>query len=161
MLSNSSAGPFFSSTRRAMAPISRFQSTSAVIRRSSPSFSSRAIHCRMSMNFIVCSPPTHALLKSICLRSRELHHLRPLLRFLCDQLFEFGRGAAEHRLAQIGKLRFQLRIGETRIDLPVELGHGLGARVLGSASERFAVVTASARSFPARIYSMAADIGVK
>src|SRR5205809_4532345 len=130
MLSNSSAGPFFSRTRRAMAPISRFQSTSAVIRRSSPSFSRRAIHCRMSMNFIVCSPPTHALLKSICLGSRELHHLRPLLGFLCNQLFEFGRGAAERCLAKLGKLRFQLRIGETRINLPVERGDDLCARVL-------------------------------
>src|SRR5438093_7782444 len=52
MRSKSSAGPFFSSTRRAMAPSSRSQSTSAVIRRSSPSLSSRAIHSRMSTKLI-------------------------------------------------------------------------------------------------------------
>src|SRR6266446_2928501 len=52
MRSKSSAGPFFSSTRRAMAPISRSQSTSALIRRSSRSVSSRAIHSRMSTKLI-------------------------------------------------------------------------------------------------------------
>src|ERR1700683_279739 len=48
MFSNSSAGPFFSSARRVMAPISRSQSTSALMRRSSPCCSRVAIHCRMS-----------------------------------------------------------------------------------------------------------------
>src|SRR6201997_4786510 len=48
MFSNSTAGPFFSSTRRVTAPISRSQSTSALIRRNSPCCSSCAIHCRIS-----------------------------------------------------------------------------------------------------------------
>src|SRR5580698_2176637 len=48
MFSNSTAGPFFSSTRRVTAPISRSQSTSALMRRSSPCCSSCAIHCRIS-----------------------------------------------------------------------------------------------------------------
>src|SRR5262245_2980983 len=52
MRSKSSAGPFLSSTRRAMAPSSRSQSTSAVMRLSSPSLSSRAIHSRMSTKLI-------------------------------------------------------------------------------------------------------------
>src|SRR5215470_4113355 len=52
MRSKSRAGPFFSSTRRAMAPSSRSQSTSAVMRRSSPSLSSRPIHSRMSTKLI-------------------------------------------------------------------------------------------------------------
>src|SRR5881296_1455560 len=52
MFSKSSAGPFFSSTRRAIAPSSRFQSTSALIRRSSPSVSSRVTHSRMSTKLI-------------------------------------------------------------------------------------------------------------
>src|SRR6266403_101416 len=56
MLSKSSAGPFFSSTRRAMAPSSRSQFTSAVMRRSSPSLSSRAIHSRMSTKLIAGLP---------------------------------------------------------------------------------------------------------
>ena len=45
-------------SRLAMAPISRSQSTSEVIRRSSPSFSSRAIHSRISMKLIVHSLPS-------------------------------------------------------------------------------------------------------
>src|SRR5262249_52370254 len=56
MFSNSRAGPFFSSTRRATAPISRSQSTSAVIRRSSPSLSSTRIHCRRSMKLMPVLP---------------------------------------------------------------------------------------------------------
>src|SRR5437867_13329802 len=52
MLSKRSAGPFFSRTRRVIAPSSRSQSTSAVMRRSSPSFSSRVIHSRMSQKLI-------------------------------------------------------------------------------------------------------------
>src|SRR5215475_132714 len=52
MFSKRSAGPFFSKTRRAMAPISRSQSTSAAMRRSSPSFSRRVNHCRRSMKLI-------------------------------------------------------------------------------------------------------------
>src|SRR5262244_4150201 len=55
MRSKSSAGPFFSSTRRAMAPSSRSQSTSAVTRRISPSLSSRPIHSRMSTKLIARS----------------------------------------------------------------------------------------------------------
>src|SRR6266849_3842210 len=55
MFSKRSAGPFFSSTRRAMAPISRSQSTSAVIRRSSPSLSRRPSHSRRSMKGMVLS----------------------------------------------------------------------------------------------------------
>src|SRR6202035_5463161 len=55
MFSNSTAGPFFSSTRRVTAPISRAQSTSALIRRSSPCCSSCAIHCRISQKPITYS----------------------------------------------------------------------------------------------------------
>src|SRR5882724_13352827 len=60
MFSKSSAGPFFSRARRETAPISRSQSTSARMRRSSFSFSSSAIHCRMSMKpwlITVLHPP--------------------------------------------------------------------------------------------------------
>src|SRR5579862_94429 len=55
MFSNSSAGPFFSSMRRVTAPISRSQSTSALMRRNSPCCSSCAIHCRMSKKPILRS----------------------------------------------------------------------------------------------------------
>src|SRR5215813_10777384 len=82
MFSNSSAGPFFSRTRRAMVPISHFQSTSAVIRRSSPSFSRRAIHCRISMNFIACSHRRLTPASNQSAFAQELHHLsRPETSF--------------------------------------------------------------------------------
>src|SRR6202795_5122158 len=55
MFSNSTAGPFFSSTRRVTAPISRSQSTSGLMRRSSPCCSSCAIHCRISKKPILHS----------------------------------------------------------------------------------------------------------
>src|SRR3984957_18121156 len=55
MFSNSTAGPFFSSTLRVTAPISRSQSTSALMRRSSPCCSSCAIHCRISKKPITYS----------------------------------------------------------------------------------------------------------
>src|ERR1700686_3163927 len=55
MFSNSTAGPFFSSTLRVTAPISRSQSTSALMRRSSPCCSSCAIHCRISKKPILHS----------------------------------------------------------------------------------------------------------
>ncbi len=58
-LSKSRAGPFFWRTRRAMAPSSRSQSTSAVTRRSSPSFSSTVIHWRISMKLKTGPPEGH------------------------------------------------------------------------------------------------------
>src|SRR6202035_3739801 len=56
MFSNSSAGPFFSRTRRVTAPISRSQLTSALMRRSSPCCSRLAIHCRRSIKPILALP---------------------------------------------------------------------------------------------------------
>src|SRR3990170_3152667 len=56
-LSNRRAGPFFSSTRRAMAPISRSQSTAAPILRSQRCFSSIASHSRRSTKPMVRSSP--------------------------------------------------------------------------------------------------------
>src|SRR6266542_689521 len=55
--SNRRAGPFFSSTRRATAPISRSQSTAAAILRRLPPFSSIASHSRRSTKPMVSSSP--------------------------------------------------------------------------------------------------------
>ena len=104
------------------------------------------------------------------------NHLGPLLNFLGHEGAEFGGRAPERSAAQVGKPRLQPRVGEADIDFSVELFNDLGwgrfrcsdaepdARFVtgtnsaivgtsGSASERVAVVTASARSRPARICS--------
>src|SRR5262249_5121785 len=71
MFSNRSAGPFFSSMRLATAPISLSQSTSAVTRRSSPAFSRRLIHSRMSMKPIVVTPSSLATANRTKLRDQR------------------------------------------------------------------------------------------
>ena len=106
-----------------------------------------------------------------------LDHLGPLLGFVGDELAEVGGRAGKHRAAKVGEPRIHLGIGEGRVDFLVELVDDLGGRVpgradaepgarfvarhevgdlgtSGSASERVAVVTASARSLPARMYSI-------
>ena len=88
-----------------------------------------------------------------------------------------GWRARERHAAQIGKPRLHLGIGQASVDLLVELLNDLGGRNLwrayavprarlvarhesptvgmsGSAGERIAVVTASARSLPALMYSI-------
>jgi hypothetical protein len=112
---------------------------------------------------------------SIRLDACELHHLGPLLGFVGDELAEVGGRPDEHRAAHVRKPRLQLRVGEGRVDLRVELRNDFGGRSLwcadaipcarlvighelthgrvpGSASERVAAVTASARCLPALIY---------
>src|SRR5437763_4068527 len=62
---------------------------------------------------------------------RRADHLAPLLGFVCDQFSEIGRRAPEDDAAQIGQLGLQLRFGEARIDLPVELVDDRGGRIPG------------------------------
>ena len=104
----------------------------------------------------------------------------PFLGFVSDELAEFGGRAGKHFTAKVGKPRVHLGIGERSVDLPVQLLDDLGRRVLGradavplarlvarqesstvgisgSSSKRVAVVTASARSFPAFMYSIDAE----
>jgi hypothetical protein len=64
---------------------------------------------------------------------RRPDHLAPLLGFVCDQFSEIGRRAPEDDAAQIGQLDLQLRIGEARIDLRVELVDDRGGRIPGCA----------------------------
>jgi hypothetical protein len=120
----------------------------------------------------------HALvLGLIRLDVRELHYLGPLLGLIGDEPSEVGGLARKHRAAHVGDRRLDLGIGEAGSDLLVELVDDFGGCVLrhadaepkgrlvawqeiahgrdvGSASERFAVVTASARSLPALMCSM-------
>ena len=70
---------------------------------------------------------------SIRLDAGELDHLGPLFGFFRDELAEVGGRAGKRRAAQVGKPRLDLRIGEARVDLPVELVDDLGWRVPGRA----------------------------
>jgi len=58
---------------------------------------------------------------SLRLDAGELDHLSPLLGFFSDQLAEVGRRTRKHRAAEIGKPRLRRGIGESRIDLLIEL----------------------------------------
>src|SRR2546430_1326686 len=58
---------------------------------------------------------------SIRLSPRELDHLAPLLGFLSDQLPEVSGPTRKHRAAEVSEPRFHVGIGESRIDLLVEL----------------------------------------
>jgi hypothetical protein len=48
----------------------------------------------------------HGVRGSVRLRTREFHHLCPLLGFFDDEYSELGRRAAEHRRAQIEIMRY-------------------------------------------------------
>src|SRR6516162_1960338 len=56
----------------------------------------------------------------------------PLLRFVGDELAKVSGRAWKHAASQIGKPRFELGIGEGRVDLFVELFDDVGGRVPGS-----------------------------
>ena len=110
------------------------------------------------------------------LHARELDHLGPLLGFIGDELSESAGEPANTAAAQVGEACLYLGVGEGGIDLLVELVDDLGGRVLwarrcrtsrsprspaeirppsgrpAEPPERFAVVTASARSLPALMY---------
>jgi len=48
-------------------------------------------------------------------------HLGPFLGFVGDELTKIGRRARKHRAAQVGKTRLEFGIGESRVDVLVEL----------------------------------------
>src|SRR5215831_2117874 len=54
------------------------------------------------------------------LEAGELDHLSPLLGFLCDKLAEVGGRAGKYFTTQFGHSYLHRRIGEHRVDLPVE-----------------------------------------
>src|SRR5262249_26007570 len=63
----------------------------------------------------------------------ELHHLGPLFGFLCDQLAELRRRSRQRHAAEVGETGLHLGVGESRIDLFVELVDDLCGRVRGNA----------------------------
>src|SRR5262249_6557858 len=66
------------------------------------------------------------------LDTRELHHLRPFLGFLGDELGEVGWRAGKYFTAEFGHPRRHQRIGERRADLPIEPLDDLARRALGN-----------------------------
>src|SRR5215813_3276455 len=59
-------------------------------------------------------------------------HLAPLLGFVGDQLAKVGGREGEQGATEtFGEPRLELRIGETSVDLAVELGDDFGRRVPG------------------------------
>src|SRR5262249_32348364 len=57
-------------------------------------------------------------------------HLAPFFRFICNEAAQVGGRAGEQDAAHVGEPRFDLRIGETGIDLGVEALDDHGGRVL-------------------------------
>src|SRR5215471_6539659 len=70
---------------------------------------------------------------SVRLDTGELHHLGPLFGFLCDQPAELRRRSQQRHAAEVGETGLHLGVGESRIDLFVELVDDLCGRVLGNA----------------------------
>src|SRR5262245_43370576 len=73
---------------------------------------------------------------SLCLDTRELDHLGPLLDFRGNEHSEIAGRAGKRRRAQIGKSRTQLRISEARIDFCVEFLDDLGGCILSRAKSK-------------------------
>src|SRR5262245_15393234 len=113
---------------------------------------------------------------SVRLDAGELHHFGPLLGFAGEETAEVGGWAGQHRSTHVGQPRLRLGVGEdciiSMLSRPMTSGGVfLGAMMpknalasypgtnwstvgmSGSASERAVVVTASARSLPARMCS--------
>jgi hypothetical protein len=85
---------------------------------------------------------------SIRLGARKLDHLASLLSFVDHELPEVGGRAPNHHAAQVGKARLHLGIGESSVDLHVELVDDLGGRVLWRAdAERSSHAATRTKSF--------------
>src|SRR5262245_43750782 len=59
--------------------------------------------------------------RSVRLDAGELDHLAPLLRFVGNELSKVGVRTCEHRTSQVGEALLHVGIGESGIDLLVEL----------------------------------------
>src|SRR5262249_57638346 len=71
--------------------------------------------------------------KSLSLNTGKLYHLGPFFGFISNKLREVSGRAGKYRSAQIGEPRLDLGVGESRIDLIVELVDDLGRGVSGCA----------------------------
>ena len=69
---------------------------------------------------------------SVRLDAGELHHLAPLLNLIRDELAEIGWRAHNRNSSQVGEPNFHLGIGESGVDLLIELVDDLGRRALGA-----------------------------
>src|SRR5262249_26167168 len=58
---------------------------------------------------------------SVAFGAGELDHLGPLLGFCGDEISKVSGRTGNHRVAQVGKLRLDLGIGQGDVDFPVEL----------------------------------------
>src|SRR5262245_45120468 len=74
--------------------------------------------------------------RSVRLDVSRADHRAPLLSFVDDQLIEVGGRAWKCGDAQLSKTCLHLGIGESRIDLLVELVNNLGRRVFRRANAR-------------------------
>src|SRR5258707_13558727 len=68
---------------------------------------------------------------SLRLDVRRSDHFAPLLGFVGDELSEVGRRAWKHGAAQVSEPSLDLGIGESGVELVVELVNDLGGRVPG------------------------------
>ena len=66
---------------------------------------------------------------SVRLDVGELHHLGPFLGFVDDESAEVGGRTRKRCASQVGKPGLHLGIGESAIDLSVELVDDVGGRV--------------------------------
>src|SRR3981081_2032669 len=64
-------------------------------------------------------------------------HLGPLFGFFGDELAEVGGRERKPRAAEVGKPRLERGIGESPVDLLVELVNDPGRRVLGRAEAKY------------------------
>src|SRR5262245_2356099 len=71
--------------------------------------------------------------ESLRLDTRKPHHLGPLLGFIGDQLRKIDRRAGDHGATELLQPQLDLRLGDRRIDLAVELADDFLRRGLGSA----------------------------
>src|SRR5215472_2076572 len=72
----------------------------------------------------------HGVRESVRLRTREFHHLCPLLGFVSDELAELGRRSRQRRAAEVSETGLDLRVVESRVDLLIELVDDLSRRGL-------------------------------
>src|SRR5215468_9489378 len=65
---------------------------------------------------------------SVCLDTRKLDHLAPLLDFVGDELSKVCGRTREHRSSQVGEAFLHVGVGKSGIDLLVELLDNLRGR---------------------------------
>src|SRR5262249_48010408 len=75
----------------------------------------------------------HGVRGSVRLRTREFHHLCPLLGFVSDELAEFGGRHRHRHAAQVAEPRLDRGVGEAGVNCLVERVDDLGGCILRNA----------------------------